>query len=715
MPPKPLANSCDKCRDLLLNYRTIGWRHERGFAEFLESLESCDICAFLRALFEDDAFERLPQDSPDVSRLLLRIFADTDWYRSGYSFEVVGRNNNIYIQEMGKTSADVVASFSFIEGDSALGKRPAWRKKRPLTLKDRVPQVKEWLSECESSHTLCRVTQKTSLLKPARLVDVGATGRQNLDVRLVLVREGFSSQYAALSHVWGVADIAVKTTLQKLQSYLVRIPYTELPPTFQDAVAMARALGIRYIWIDSLCIIQDSPPDWEEESSKMGATYQGAWVTLSTGTAESCQMKSNVRDILPCMQPFYFKKKSDDACDSQDNVVAMSFRPSRSVRPQDFNRYPIHSRGWVFQEKMLSRRILHMTNTELVWQCHTTGQTESHCPAPADSPGQKIPPLGPVFQMPEPPGQFSQSYTRDDRDYTFWRWNGGPGDGRWAFNFDLLWWTWVSQYTRRRLTLGKDVLPAFWGLTQHFQQLSNGTPILGLWADKLAQHLLWFLKVPSASEQPRTPVFPSWSWMSIPLPALVAHPFETSHEFNFPQRVLSLDMLVKDTAHQLQWSGVPGSSTLVTARLTLSGPVSNVRFLSKPREQVFTTPLSEWIFEITPTRSKWEPFLSCRITAPSFDHPLSGSVFFDRAQEVLAATSSAYRVVHVAKYMKQQNQDCFTYFLLIIKRTSPGGTEYHRVGVAVVEARERLWWGFGNRKVDVPDLPGVRETGIHLV
>ena len=78
--------------------------------------------------------------------------------------------------------------------------------------------------------------------------------------------------YAALSHCWGKVR-PLTTTSTNLNQHLISIPLSSMPEMFQDAVIASRELGIRYLWIDSLCIIQDSVEDWELECSKMGRVY----------------------------------------------------------------------------------------------------------------------------------------------------------------------------------------------------------------------------------------------------------------------------------------------------------------------------------------------------------------------------------------------------------------------------------------------------------
>jgi hypothetical protein len=125
-------------------------------------------------------------------------------------------------------------------------------------------------------HTACRFSCKSAISAPKRLLDVG---RATSPIRLIDT-QGKTFQYAALSHCWGTGP-QLTTTKSNWTKLTVNVSFNALPPLFQDAVIITRQLGLRYIWIDSLCIIQDSLRDWETESSKMGSIYQNSYITIS--------------------------------------------------------------------------------------------------------------------------------------------------------------------------------------------------------------------------------------------------------------------------------------------------------------------------------------------------------------------------------------------------------------------------------------------------
>jgi hypothetical protein len=119
--------------------------------------------------------------------------------------------------------------------------------------------ARRWLSHCQANHTLCRDLNSAQNPLPNRVIDVGKTG--DTSVRLHVPSAPQYEPYLTLSHCWGNADI-VKLNTRNEAVLQAGIPLQRLPKTFRDAISFTRALRLRYLWIDSLCILQDSPHDW---------------------------------------------------------------------------------------------------------------------------------------------------------------------------------------------------------------------------------------------------------------------------------------------------------------------------------------------------------------------------------------------------------------------------------------------------------------------
>lgn len=187
----------------------------------------------------------------------------------------------------------------------------------PFVLK----KMKDWVEECDDTHSGCHVARGTARLLPTRLLDLGPLPHGNAfdsmpgDPRSILDDTSFSlvetkpkeeGVYVALSYCWG-QYLAYKTTHSNLHKHKTQggIKYADLPKTLQDAVFLVRYLGIRYVWADCLCIIQDDAADWEHEASRMADVYSNAYLTISAARANHCgegflnPRKTKDRDIAP--------------------------------------------------------------------------------------------------------------------------------------------------------------------------------------------------------------------------------------------------------------------------------------------------------------------------------------------------------------------------------------------------------------------------------
>ena len=141
--------------------------------------------------------------------------------------------------------------------------------------------VSQLLEGCIKSHPLCRSTPDSPL--PQRVIDVGlkSQGTDPVEHCRLYCSHGECEKYLTLSHCWGQAGTINTTTRENLEHQYNGIDWSSLSKTFQDAILVTRALGIRYLWIDSLCIIQGDNTDWEQESAKMGSIYEGSYITLA--------------------------------------------------------------------------------------------------------------------------------------------------------------------------------------------------------------------------------------------------------------------------------------------------------------------------------------------------------------------------------------------------------------------------------------------------
>jgi hypothetical protein len=188
-------------------------------------------------------------------------------------------------------------------------------------------------------------------------------------VKLVETAENERGTYICLSHCWGTAAVPIRTTSSNISSHKEGISLSALPQTFQDALAFVHRLGLRYIWIDSLCIVQDDKDDWLLHAKSMATIYQYAHLTLAATWAKDgtvgCYSSGSPYDATLLSaenterSSLYYRRTLPHWWDQTSRIASYSSDSS----------YPLLSRAWVFQERILSPRILHFGEAELLWEC----------------------------------------------------------------------------------------------------------------------------------------------------------------------------------------------------------------------------------------------------------------------------------------------------------------------------------------------------------
>ncbi|RMY78464.1 hypothetical protein D0864_09275 [Hortaea werneckii] len=160
---------------------------------------------------------------------------------------------------------------------------PPWHD-FPTSTEARVNRIKEWLKVCDEWHPSCRLEGQSRV--PRCLIDLLPEG--HVTARLVQTQTIPSSHtvYTALSYCWGGARI-LKTTKATLDRHMRHLPMHEIPSTITDAFAITRRLGLRYIWVDALCIVQDDEDDWNGEVGNMHEIFAGSYLTLLAAEADS--------------------------------------------------------------------------------------------------------------------------------------------------------------------------------------------------------------------------------------------------------------------------------------------------------------------------------------------------------------------------------------------------------------------------------------------
>lgn len=189
--------------------------------------------------------------------------------------------------------------------------------------------------------------------------------------------------YACLSHRWGPGTRSSSLTRDSTKSFQTMIPEDKLYPLLRDSMEICHRLGLRYLWIDCLCIYQDNLKDWETQAAEMDNIYENATLTIS---ALSCSANSLDKGIfvkkspLPASQLTNFggktvfikhiPKSSHPFRSRIDDPEGLSYATTSSEA------FSLNSRGWVYQEQLLSRRVIHFTEEELIWVCRESFKCE---------------------------------------------------------------------------------------------------------------------------------------------------------------------------------------------------------------------------------------------------------------------------------------------------------------------------------------------------
>jgi len=360
---------------------------------------------------------------------------------------------------------------------------------------------------------------------PTRLIDLGPnTGHLNdntiLRPRLVIRDVDFDqswtlSSYMTLSHCWGRCD-TLKLTKDNIERLKGGVPFADLPKTFSDAMITTKTLGFRFLWIDSLCIIQDSREDWVRESLLMAEVYANSACNIcaldSADDAAGFLHPRDARSLEPFVVAGELHKKRIPFLVTGSVTV-----PGGGSQFGDDNGI-LCTRAWVLQEQLLAPRCLIFSNKQTSWTCRELNASETYPLGRTLSPHLSDFPQNSIIRcvlsgvvddrlLLSHPGSrmaissSSQEYFRswDDSDAKIW--------------MDI-----VRQYTLRNLTLPSDKLAALSGIAQSLSQ-RLGRYYAGLWSRLLPWSLLWDVDRSGMKDKqfhrPAVWRAPSWSWASV--------------------------------------------------------------------------------------------------------------------------------------------------------------------------------------------------------
>lgn len=357
-----------------------------------------------------------------------------------------------------------------------------------------VGVVKDWLLCCRR-HSPCKEQKSRPL--PTRVIDVRTENPK------IVESERLVGSYVALSHCWGSTEDTFSTTTQNItERKTLGLELSQLPLNFRDAISFTRRLGYEYLWIDSLCIIQQDLQDWRHEAGRMAGYYESATVTLAIADAINCHV-----GFLGSRRHHY-----SPPIPGEDGELYVLRQPLPGDDDLDHNSC-IGKRAWTLQERLLSPRVIHFTQSQVVWHCRNA--------------------------------RWAEGYIRDLRSDIVWWDSWSHKIGRCIHQTEpaavnptrdieraaQAWCGCVSEFSNRRLTRASDKLAAIAGLAGAFSRPELGQYMAGLWEHDLFRGLAWNRLAPArrsiiAQKAARTLTAreydpplkyraPSWSWAAV--------------------------------------------------------------------------------------------------------------------------------------------------------------------------------------------------------
>ncbi|KAI0544006.1 hypothetical protein F4679DRAFT_591894 [Xylaria curta] len=428
--------------------------------------------------------------------------------------------------------------------------------------------ARAWLENCQTHHSACSEGKEANPMLPLRVIDVG---NERTEPHLH-VSNGERAPYLALSYCWGHSD-NLTTTKESLRDLTKAIPLSSLPLTLRDAVLAARQLGFRFLWVDSVCIVQDDMNDWEREAAKMRAIYANATITLSAHDSDDTQgglfRPRQNRLTSPVQVPLRVPKKyQEERPAHKTGFYVLPVHGEKELLTPG----PVNTRAWTLQEQLLSTRILHWGPGILFWECLCSHGSESdpegdthpynssctdfmnvrhrkrvvqgrtqegdlsyrHWPEDEsfgnhesdDEPESPTEETAETEALGQDEGSDQDALADEDGESDLGSVEGESSDLEEIEDVEddqqvdpekltyLEWQKIVSEYSSRALTKTTDKVPAFLALSEMMAKTIQDEFVLGLWKKSyFLPSLLWVASKPGGRS--RNQNYPSWTWASI--------------------------------------------------------------------------------------------------------------------------------------------------------------------------------------------------------
>jgi hypothetical protein len=452
--------------------------------------------------------------------------------------------------------------------------------------------ARSMIGECLANHSMCRSAKQPTTL-PRRVLDV-MTDDPSKGISLHESEPNEdedkyeNGEYLALSYCWGTGRGIPQTTSKTLQAHKKGIPWKSLPRTFQEAILLTRARGFRWLWIDSLCIVQDDPSEKLQEALRLDEIFDNAFLTLAATAAvdptkglfppkmqpfkiQATDSKGSLSKVYVREQPSHYSFKAPFDEGAHMNDWELPFNTSEEANLHT----PLLKRAWAYVERLLSPRVLHFTGSEMILECREAYQCE--CGRIDDS----------IYDS-RTTDSVKQEYARivaESASHGEIINSGAHGNDRRIDSvvsqlattsltdvaLELakkhedalqLWSYIVTEYTARNLTHDSDRLIAIAAIAKTFSKALDSSYIAGQWTCSTLG-LLWY---PNESTQCRRPrqnsmsSVPSWSWASVegsPIFFDNSSAMDLACTASFPA----------DSPHDTIWSPTTGDTLELTASM----------------------------------------------------------------------------------------------------------------------------------------------------
>lgn len=357
-----------------------------------------------------------------------------------------------------------------------------------------------------SCHSKCRdLPTSTPGWLPTRLIDVGLLDGE--DWKLCVPSEDLTAQsptpcYMTLSYRWGPYPKLLLLAANLKTFRRQGCPIEDLPQTFKDLVVVARSFGVRYVWIDCLCIVQDSEIDWEAEAPTMRHIYANSVcnvVAAASNDPEGGLFRSRQAADLraPCIvETTLAAGRPEKHFIFEDEYFERQFLRSEET---------LHERGWVFQETFLAPRLLYFTQYQIMWECLERNRCEAFPQGVPLHESRKS-----LDRLLNGPPNTTEDELEENRSWLDCK---SVQCARLSDETLSLWQGLTYLYRGLIFTRPSDKLHAFSGIAKLFQEVTGQEYLAGLWKSRIIEQLDWYITIPAPAST--TYRAPTWSWASV--------------------------------------------------------------------------------------------------------------------------------------------------------------------------------------------------------